>query len=119
MWSVDVEPRDQDDDVLVRRCGRDRLVFVTEDRRQRQDVLIGAAIADSNIGFVEVRFRHAKFETKDIVYRQYLDTLCELVRHPTPFCAVMNNQGFRFVRLDGPLTRRDQFDAGQAASRTE
>ena len=88
-------------------------MFVTEDKRQRRDMLIGAAIAESDIGFVEVRFKKASFEHKDGVYRRYLNSLCELARHPTPFCVVMNDQGFRFVRLDEPLTRRDQLDGGR------
>ncbi len=106
-FAKDVDLQDEDDAVLVDYCGRERLVFVTEDKHIRMKAYYVAGIQSAQVGFIEVNFRNAKFDHKDRVYAQHLDSLCELVRHPVPYCVVLTQSGFRFARLDEAVTRRD------------
>lgn len=105
IWSVDINNPDTNDDDLFRFCAEHHHVFVTEDKAQRRnDGLVSVAL-EARIGIIEVRFKKTSFEDKDSVYADNLESLCELARHPAPFCIQMNRQGFKFVPLDGCLWR--------------
>lgn len=97
----------EDDAVLVEYCGRERLAFVTEDKRIRMKDYYVTTIKDSNVTFIEARFRKATAAHKDRVYKKFLESFIELVRHPRPSCVVLAQEGLRFVRLDEAVSRRD------------
>jgi hypothetical protein len=103
VWSVEAKAPDADDDELIQYCGEKRYVFVTQDEAQRRNEYYVSEIARAGIGFIEVRFGKGSFDSKDRVYRQNMESICELVRHPVPFCAQMNGGGFRFVPLEARL----------------
>jgi len=106
VWSIDVRDPDTPDDDLFWECAERHHVFVTEDRAQRRDEYLVSVARQAKIGIIEVRFKGSPlFEAKDAVYEENLESLCELARHPAPFCVQMNRQGFKFVPLDGCLWR--------------
>lgn len=119
IWAVDAGFGGHDDDVLIRHCGDTRFVYITEDKAQRRNSYLVSVIQQANIGYILVRFNKASFAHKDHVYRQYLGSICELLRHPAPFCAVLTVGGFHFDRLDAHLTRRDGQEVSQAAEPAE
>jgi hypothetical protein len=99
VFAKDLGLQDAQDPEVIKYCGDNRYVFVTEDKRIRTNRIYVQAIQDAAIGFVEVRFRKATLRHKDDVYKRYLESLCELARHPFPFCVAMNGDGLRFTVL--------------------
>lgn len=103
VWWHDIGSKDAVDEELIRYCAMQHYVLVTQDEGQRRDEYLVSEIAQAKIGFIEVRFRKGSFERKDHLYRQYMGSICELVRHPTPFCAQLNASGFQFAPLEAKL----------------
>jgi hypothetical protein len=112
VFAKDVGMQHEDDAVLIEHCGAKRLAFVTEDKRIRMKDYYIAVIKDAGIGFVEVKFKKATFEYKNGVYKRFMDSFPEFVKHPRPFCVVLHHEGFRFAALDACVTRRDGHEEG-------